>query len=155
MRTLTKAFAATALAATALLGTGQAAVAAQPKDTTAKIIGNVHITGDTTAVIRARYVCNGNPDQVHLWVSVKQNAYRTADPALAQEGSSQVAAAWSQSHGGQLICDGRKHTGAFTVDQTEQGFGTLSRGQAWVQFCLFDATTGPVPLSVMEFIRLT
>jgi hypothetical protein len=87
---------------------------------------------------------------------VKQAADRTADPMLATEGSSQVAAAWSQSHSGVLLltCDGMNHVTTFSVDQGEQGFGTLAKGEAWVQFCLFDSTTPDAPVSDMEFMHV-
>jgi hypothetical protein len=87
---------------------------------------------------------------------VKQSADRTADPMLATEGSSQVAAAWSQSHSGVLLltCDGMNHVTTFSVDQVEQGFGTLAKGDAWVQFCLFDSTTPMEPVSDMEFMHV-
>jgi hypothetical protein len=114
----------------------------------------VHQTGATTAEVMARYTCTGTVDQLHLWVSVKQTADRTADPILATEGSSGASAAWSQSHAGVLTCDGMNHVATFTVDQTEQGWGTLAKGDAWVQFCLFDATTPEGPVSDMEFMHV-
>lgn len=40
------------------------------------------------------------------------------------------------------------------MDQQEQGFGTLKPGWARVQFCLFDANTGPQPTSPMTFLRV-
>jgi hypothetical protein len=139
------------LAATATAPTRSAPV------TYAKIIGNIHMKSATTAVVRARYSCVGSVEQRHLWVSLKQTADRTANPALATEGSGSqmIAAAWSQSHAGVLTCDGKRHTGAFTVDQTEQGFGTLARGAGYVQFCLFDANYTDAPYSVMQFRHVT
>jgi hypothetical protein len=162
MRKMSKFLATAAVAATALLTTSAPAIAAQAPTrsapvTYAKIIGNIHLTSATTAVVRARYSCVGTVEQRHLWVSVKQSADRTANPALATEGSGgqKIAAAWSQSHAGVLTCDGKRHTGAFTVDQTEQGFGTLARGAGYVQFCLFDANYTQAPYSVMQFRHLT
>jgi hypothetical protein len=116
--------------------------------------------------IAALYRCTGEGT---LWVSVKQTADRKADPRLAEEGSSQIAAAWSDSHRNPVNCDGRLHVDEFTVDQvepifTETGpgpaksevYGPLAPGKAWVQFCLFDDTTGPegpdgTPVSSMVF----
>jgi len=157
MRTSHKFLILAALAGFAVLGTAGPALAAPPApQTTAQLVGVVHQTGATTAEVMARYTCTGTADQLHLWVSVKQSADRTADPILATGGSSQVSAAWSQSHAGvlNLHCDGMNHVGTFTVDQTEQGFGTLAKGEAWVQFCLFDATTPNGPVSDMEFMHV-
>jgi hypothetical protein len=137
------------------VATASPALADAPGRTSADIVGVVQLTGQTTALVQARYSCTGDPEQLHLWTSVKQTADRTADPALAEEGSSQIAAAWSQSHAtDNLVCDGRTHVARFTVDQLEQGFGHLAKGDAWVQFCLFDATTGEIPVSSMEFVHV-
>jgi hypothetical protein len=155
MRTSRKLLVTAALAGLAVFGAAApAAVAAPAHATSAQLVGVVHQTGPTTAQVSARYTCNGAAE--HLWVSVKQTADRTADPALANEGSSGIAAAWSQSHAGvaQLVCDGKNHVVTVMVDQTEQGFGTLAKGDAWVQFCLFDATTPVAPVSDMEFMHV-
>lgn len=154
MRTSRKFFTLLALAGFAVLGTAGPALAAPPaRSTSAQLVGIVHQTGATTATVTARYTCTGGADQTHLWISVKQTADRTADPILANEGSSQVSAAWSQTHAGVLDCDGMNHVATFTVDQTEQGFGELASGSAWVQFCLFDATTGfETPVSDTGFM---
>jgi hypothetical protein len=151
------------LFASATFGLAVAApVAAEPapKQTTAQVIGTVRIDSKnpTIATVHARYLCSGTPEQVHLWVSVKQTADRTADPRLSQEGSSTIAAAWSDSHRDPVTCDGKWHTDTFTVDQLERGtpntFGPLAKGKAWVQFCLFDATTTTEPISSMEFVNI-
>ena len=42
-----------------------------------------------------------------LWISAKQLASGKPDPALELEGSSQLAAAWWQSHRNPIDCDGR------------------------------------------------
>lgn len=158
MRTTRKILVVAALAGFAVLGTAGPALATpgHATDSSAQLVGVVHQTSPTTAEVMARYTCTGTADQVHLWVSVKQTEDRTADPALAMDGSSSIAAAWSQSHAGVLSCDGKNHVATFTVDQTEQGFGTLAKGDAWVQFCLFDATTPEpmAPISDMEFMHV-
>jgi hypothetical protein len=133
------------------------ALANQPGTTSDQVVGVVRLLSPTTALVQARYTCTqGTEEQMHLWVSVKQTAGGTADPRLAEEGSSSIATAWSQSHAGvaDLVCNGRTHVGRFLVDQTEQGFGTLQRGDAYVQFCLFDATTTTEPVSSMEFVHV-
>ena len=137
------------------VATAAPAAADAPGTSSAQIVGVVKQTGPTTAEVQVRYSCTGSADQVHLWTSVKQTTDRTADPLLAQEGSSGYAAAWSQSHSVEgLVCDGHTHVGRFAVDQREMGFGRLGKGEAWVQFCLFDATTGEVPVSSMEFVHV-
>jgi hypothetical protein len=152
----------TTLATTAALALA-APVAAEPapKQTTAEIVGTVKIdpNNPTVATVHARYTCTSpTTQQPHLWVSVKQTADRTADPRLAQEGSSTISAAWSDSHRDPIICDGKSHTDTFTVDQLERTspntFGPLAKGKAWVQFCLFDATTTTEPVSSMEFVNI-
>ena len=137
-----------------------AAAEPAPKQSTAQVIGTVKIDprNPTVATVHARYICSGTPEQVHLWVSVKQTADRTADPRLSQEGSSAISAAWSDSHRDPITCDGKWHTDTFTVDQLERAtpntFGPLARGKAWVQFCVFDATTTTEPISSMEFVNI-
>jgi hypothetical protein len=153
MRIARNSFAAAALAVLAAVGTVAPASAA-PKlpQNTAELIGVVQQTGAKTAEVTVRYTCDiENP---WLWVSVKQSADRTADPRLTQpeSGGSRVAAAWSQSHDtGKLECDGKNHVTKFTVDQAEQGYGTLGKGEAWVQFCLVGANAF---VSEMEFLHL-
>jgi len=148
------ALAATVLALAGATGLATPALAAA-HTTQDQLVGVVRQTGPTTAVVMARYTCTASsPEQVHLWISVKQVADRSADPILTTEGSSSKAVAWSQTHAGVPICDGQNHVTKFTVDQTEQGFGTLAKGEAWVQFCLFDATTTSAPVSSMRFLHV-
>lgn len=113
------------------------------------------------AYIPARYRCSGEGS---LWASVKQVADRSRDPRLLAEGSSAIAAAWSDSHRNTVTCDGRVHFQVFTVDQlepyfTEQGptgqksdvYGPLRWGWGYVQLCLFDAQNTEEPTSDMVF----
>jgi hypothetical protein len=58
---------------------------------------------------------------------------------LEQEGSSQISAAWYEAHPTNFTCDGRSRSQTFTITNHEQGFGTLQRGLAYVQFCLVSA----------------
>src|SRR4051812_26755681 len=111
---------------------GSAATAA-PKES-AEILGTVVLSeGGNSATVRARYVCSA---PTHLWVSAKQSESGARDPRLTGEGSSEFAAGWLQNHPA-LDCDGRNHVQSFKVDNyTEYGFGTLKKGQAWVQFCM-------------------
>ena len=106
----------------------------------AEILGPVVRNDDGTATVRARYIC---PEGFHLWVSAKQSEKGTPDQRLRLEGSSQIAAAWLQSHPapGTFTCDGKWHTDTFQIDTAEQGFGEFQQGQAWVQFCLIGENT--------------
>jgi hypothetical protein len=90
-------------------------------------------TGTGTANLSARYACE---DGIHLWVSAKQAAGGRYDARLAQPGSSQYSTAWLQSHPTNFTCDGSARTQSFQIDTLEQGFGSLVRGVAYVQFCL-------------------
>jgi hypothetical protein len=118
--------------------------------TYAKVLGPVVIDRQDPRVgyVFAIYRCTGVPE---LWVSVKQVEDRSKDPALAEEGSSGISAAWSDSHRNTPNCDSRTHIGRFTVDQQEPYFTAsgpigqksdiyqpLARGWGYVQFCLFD-----------------
>ena len=145
------------------VATATPAYADQPGTTSAQVVGVVRLIDSTTAEVQARYSCTGTPDQLHLWVSVKQSANGTADPRLAEEGTGygMKATAWSQSHSvvQTLNCDGKTHVGKFVVDRQEYGYGTLLKGDAYVQFCLFDATTGDAgpegtPVSSMEYVHV-
>ena len=101
----------------------------------ADVIGPVHIRGDV-AQVHARYSCEVG---THLWVSVKQNADASIDPAVAAEGAGfgGLASAWWQSHRGGFTCDGKRHAAWFAVDTAEPGSrGQLNSGWGWVQFCV-------------------
>ena len=152
-----KKFLAVAALAVASIAAGGVASAKSPS-TFAQVI-SVKKTGPTTAVVRAQYRCtseSGEPG--HLWVSIKQTGDRKADPALMGEGSSELAiesgGVWSDSHRDLAICDGKLHVGNFPVDQLELDFvpfnGTVSKGWAWVQFCLFDDNY-PLPTDPNDF----
>jgi len=139
---------------------GPAAATGGAPSTFAKVIGPTIIDRHDPRVghLAAIYRCSGEGS---LWVSVKQTADRKADPALREEGSSAIAAAWSDSHRNPVNCDGRVHIGTFTVDQEEPVFGQtdpkssvygpLARGKGYVQFCLFDANYTDEPFSDMTF----
>ncbi len=139
------------LAATAAAALSLApAAGAAPAQNTAEIIGVVKAGPGATATVRARYTCE---DGFHLWVSAKQVADRSRDAILEQEGSSQHAAGYLQSHPAPeaYTCDGRWHTDTFTIDTLERGKGELRKGEAWVQFCLVGATAF---VSDMEYLHV-
>lgn len=129
--------AAAALAsAVAALGAASATAAPTAK-LDSQVIGNVRIDPNdaTIGYVTARYICQGG-DGAHVWVSLKQAESRRPESWLTKEGSGAASAAWSHSHANTVICDGGWHVQTFTVDQREWGWGTLERGQAWVQFCV-------------------
>jgi hypothetical protein len=140
-----------------------AAAAAPSTDSFSQVIGSVTIdpSDPTRATVQARYRCTG---EAHLWVSVKQTANRTADPRLAEEGSSSISAAWSDSHRNEITCDSRIHVGWFEVDQLEPVWGSeepkssvyepLGKGVGYVQFCLYDELTGEGGASDNRFRNL-
>ena len=140
------------LAALALACAAPSTASAAPSTASfSQVIGSVQLdpADPTHATVQARYRCTG---EAHLWVSVKQTADRTADPRLAQEGSSAISAAWSDSHRNQISCDSKIHVGWFEVDQLEPLWGSvdpkstvydpLAKGVGYVQFCLYDELTG-------------
>jgi hypothetical protein len=147
--------AASAVLVAAATASAAAPVAAAPVATnSARFISHVKIDkkDPTIGTVQVQYRCTGGAST--LWVSVKQTADRTADPRLAHEGSSQISAAWSQSHRNPVTCDGKLHTGTFTVDHVEYGFGTLQRGKGYVQFCVSQGTEedGRLVISESQFV---
>ena len=146
-----------ALSACLAIAVGGTASAVPEGKWDSQVLGNVEIDPNdpTVAYVTARYVCSGGTP--HLWVSVKQAESRGPDAALKEEGSSGYAVAWSQSHPtSEVVCDGKWRTQTFEVDQTEivpwspdpVGFGTLTKGQAYIQFCLIDESTGTLAFSM-------
>ncbi|HEX2128770.1 MAG TPA: hypothetical protein VHF58_06090 [Solirubrobacterales bacterium] len=106
-------------------------------DARAKFVSKIDIQkGGKKATLKVRYRCNGGES---LWVSAKQTASGERDAELKEEGSSEVAAAWLQSHRNKFECDGKRHEARFTIDKVEDGSkGKLVKGEAWVQFCVVD-----------------
>src|SRR4051794_5087142 len=127
--------------AAAILAVGAASAAhaqGSPPAKTARYLGGIHVKGQV-ATLRVRYSCTSGDT---LWISAKQSKGRRQLTALKKEGSSQVAAAWWDSHRNPIVCDGASHTSNFTMDKVEPGKkGQLRRGKAWVQFCITTGTT--------------
>ena len=128
----------------ALLAGPVAAASATYKDPEVQWAGNVHVDGDTATVL-AKYRCwGGNNEATHLWVSLKQGGGIddfTAAQLAEMEGTSQIAEAWYDTNvtgDTALNCNGKWHVQRYTVAKE---FGTLKRGSAWLQFCLFDSTS--------------
>jgi hypothetical protein len=104
----------------------------------ATFMGSIHVSGKK-ATLSVRYQCGTGQT---LWVSAKELASGATSKKLTKEGSSKVAAAWWESHRNHFTCDGKAHTGTFTIDTVEKGSkGKLVAGKAWVQFCVTTGTT--------------
>ena len=136
---------AAALALPAALLTGPADAAdATYRAPEVQWAGNVHVDGGTATVL-AKYRCwGGNNEATHLWVSLKQGGGIddfTAEELSQMEGTSQIAEAWydtNVSGDTALNCNGKWQVQRYTV---ARAFGTLERGSAFLQFCLFDSTS--------------
>lgn len=135
-RALAAAAALSVLAPLGVLATSTAA-SADPY-ANASVRNYIVRTGPNTATVSATYVC---PEGFHLWISAKQSSTGRYDARLQGEGSSALSAAWQESHPTNFTCDGVRRTQSFTIHNFEQGFGSLRRGVAWVQFCLIGENT--------------
>jgi hypothetical protein len=103
---------------------------------------NVVVSADRSeATVLGKYRCSGGEEGTHLWVSVKQG------PGIYPgHTSSGYADAWYDTNynytednpaGLTVTCDGKWHAERVTVRQV---FGQLTRGAAYVQWCMFDST---------------
>src|SRR4051794_6193334 len=130
-----KRIAAAAVTALAVAATPAIAAEQGAPAKTAKPLGSAVVAKDkASAKLKVRYSCKSGDT---LWISLKQTKSGKKSKALKKEGSSEVAAAWLQSHRNPITCDGAKHTHKFTVDKVEDGSkGKLVKGQAWLQFCV-------------------
>ena len=129
-----------ALALVAIAATAGAVAQASPSEGSdphakAKFVSKIKPqAGGDKATLKASYRCS---EGEALWVSAKQTATGEKDKALKDEGSSEVAASWLQSHRNKFTCDGKKRTAKFAIDLKERGSkGALVEGEAWVQFCV-------------------
>jgi hypothetical protein len=144
---------AAALAALASASVPATALAAAPQPAkTATPIGKVQRTSKSTAELKVRYSCKSGTT---LWISLKQSKSGAKDKRLKKEGSSAVAHTWLQSHRNTVKCDGKKHTKKFAVDKVEPGSkGRLKAGQAWLQFCVTEAATQKLTVSVARWVKV-
>jgi hypothetical protein len=131
------------------LGFGAASAGATPtvvhKGANATVHGFIQIdpSDPGVAYVTGHYRCPSG-SEAHLFVSVKQVASARPDRRLKLPGSSSISSGWLERHPapGEFTCDGTFHTDTFRIDNsTEYGFGTIRKGQVYVQFCL----TGPGP----------
>jgi hypothetical protein len=99
----------------------------------ATFLGAIQTTGKQ-ATLKVRYRCASGEA---LWVSAKQTKSGRSATRLMKEGSSRGSAAWLDSHRDRFACNGKMHTGTFSIDTVEKGTkGALKSGTAWVQFCV-------------------
>jgi hypothetical protein len=99
----------------------------------ATFLGPIKVSGKK-ATLRVRYQCASGET---IWVSAKQTKRGVSATKLMKEGSSKAASGWWESHRNHFVCNGKPHTGTFTIDTVEKGSkGTLVPGTAWVQFCV-------------------
>ncbi|MDQ2750232.1 MAG: hypothetical protein M3Y44_12020 [Actinomycetota bacterium] len=109
--------------------------------------GHVQAHGGSATVL-AKYRCWGGNENTHLWVSLKQGGGiegKTAAELAQLEGTSALARAWYDTNVVDpakvtINCNGRWHVHEYTVAREK---GTLERGSAFLQFCLFDSTADP------------
>jgi hypothetical protein len=99
----------------------------------ATFVGTIQSSGKN-ATLKARYQCSSGEA---LWVSAKQTKSGLSATRLMKEGSSKGSVGWLESHRNKFVCNGKMHTGTFSIDTVEKGSkGTLKAGTAWVQFCV-------------------
>jgi hypothetical protein len=113
----------------------------------ATFLGPIQTSGNK-ATLKVRYQCASG---TALWVSAKQTKSGLAAAKLTKEGSSKVSAAWLESHRNKFICNGKMHTGTFSIDTVEKGSkGTLKAGSAWVQFCVTKGKTEATTVLILS-----
>ena len=99
----------------------------------ATFMGTIKSSGKT-ATLNVRYRCASGDA---LWVSAKQTKSGVSATRLMKEGASKESAGWLESHRNKFTCNGKMHTGTFSIDRVEKGSkGTLRAGTAWVQCCV-------------------
>jgi hypothetical protein len=111
-------------------------------------VKKVHAVGGEATVL-AKYRCSGGQGpNVHLWVSLKQggdiNKY-SAKKLANMQGTSALARSWYDTNVVDpstvtLTCNGKWQVQRYTLGREK---GTLVKGRAFLQFCLFDSTSDP------------
>jgi hypothetical protein len=113
-----------------------------------KTLPVVVANADGTATVRATYTCSGGPGG-HLYIGVKQGPQINAtDHTSSQYADTFYSTNYaSDTPALSLTCDGKQHTDSFVVE-ADPGWAKagsnpppLSAGSAFVQFCIFDATS--------------
>ncbi len=145
MKHLARTAVLTALASGALVAASAPAMAAPATSAAPEVAWvntNVVVSADRSeATVLGKYRCSGGEEGTHLWVSVKQGP-----DIYPGHTSSRYADAWYDTNfnftednpaGLTVDCDGKWHTERITVKQV---FGQLTRGEAYVQWCMYDST---------------
>lgn len=153
------------LVAVALTGVGASVAHAQggsDPTASARFKSKLVRVDSSTAVLKVSYTCSKGAT---LWISAKQLANGKRKKTLTQEGSSQVAKTWLQSHRNPITCDGVRHVAVFVLDKLEPGSkghlrakGRHNHGWAYIQFCVTlpvaGSPEGELTLSKSGFVRV-
>jgi hypothetical protein len=99
----------------------------------------VYVSGSSSATVLGKYRCWGDSATTHLWVSAKQGG-----PDPTAEGSSSTVDAWYDTNVSgdiKVTCNGKWQIttvdlGRAATDFTGRPLGQLTKGKAWIQFCL-------------------
>ena len=143
-----KALATAMLLASVAVGLPAAALAeGSDPNGKATFIGAIQVSGKKATLV-VRYQCASGEN---LWVSAKETKSGVSAAKLMKEGSSKTAGAWWESHRNRFICNGKPHTGTFTIDTVEKGSkGVLVPGSAWVQFCVTKGKTEATTVLILS-----
>jgi len=113
----------------------------------ATFVSSIQVSGKA-ATLQVRYQCASGQA---VWVSAKETKSGVSAARLEKEGSSKAAGAWWDSHRNHFVCNGKPHTGTFTIDKVEPGKkGTLVPGTAWVQFCVTKGHTEKTTVLILS-----
>jgi hypothetical protein len=135
-----------ALAVAAVLPAAALGAGSDP-NARAVFLGSIHANG-AKATLKVRYRCSSGEG---LWVSAKETRTGVSATKLMKEGSSRSSAAWWDSHRNRFVCNGKMHTGTFTIDKVEKGTkGSLVDGAAWVQFCVTKGHTEATTVLILS-----
>lgn len=135
------------------LGTHVAPAAAKDKPAYAlpevsKVMPIVQASPDGTAVVRAHYTCYGGPGG-HLYIGLKQGPEINATDHTSSDYANTFYSTNYDADGStlSLTCDGKAHTQSFVLKPDiyfpfhHPNPAPLTAGPAFVQFCIFDATS--------------
>jgi hypothetical protein len=135
------------LVAVVAIGVPTALAAGADPNARATFLGPIHVSGKK-ATLKVRYQCGSGEA---LWVSAKETKSGVSAAKLQKEGSSKTAAAWWESHRNRFVCNGKSHTGTFSIDTVEKGSkGVLTHGSAWVQFCVTKGHTEATTVLILS-----
>ena len=141
------------LAAAGLVAIAAAPVAAARPSTgySAPVVDWVQPTvaahADGSATVHVKYTCWGGDAGTHVYIGVKQGPEVNAtDHTSSQFAQTFYSTNWNSDSGGNaLTCDGHKQNQQFTVKPDPFFWNAanaplLSKGEAFIQVCIFDST---------------